>query len=168
MAEFLPAFEKMLLDEGGYKLHTVKGDRGGMTYAGIARNANPGWSGWEQIDNGQTPAAEVVRAFYKAKYWEPIAADGVAHQSVADSIFNFGVNAGMGTAIKLAQIVVGATPDGTVGPKTLQALNEVNPELFVARYALAKLARYEQIVSRDRTQDKFLLGWLRRTLRGAA
>lgn len=63
---------------------------------------------------------------------------------------------------------MGTTPDGRVGPKTLAALNACSPELFIARFALAKLARYEQIVTRDRSQGKFLLGWVRRTLKEAA
>ena len=37
MAEFLPAFESMILHEGGYVLHDVPGDRGGQTYTGISR-----------------------------------------------------------------------------------------------------------------------------------
>ena len=28
MADFYPAFEAMIQDEGGYKLHTIDGDRG--------------------------------------------------------------------------------------------------------------------------------------------
>jgi lysozyme family protein len=89
-------------------------------------------------------------------------------QAVATTIYDFAVNAGLRTATILAQTVVGLTPDGQVGPKTLAALQAVDPDLFVARYALAKLARYEQIVRRDRSQAKFLLGWLSRTLKGAA
>ena len=34
MAQFEPAFEQMIRDEGGYVLHEVPGDTGGMTYAG--------------------------------------------------------------------------------------------------------------------------------------
>jgi lysozyme family protein len=41
MAEFQPACELMICNEGGYKLHTVPGDKGGMTYAGISRNNFP-------------------------------------------------------------------------------------------------------------------------------
>jgi hypothetical protein len=33
-------------------------------------------------------------------------------------------------------------------------------------YALAKIARYRDIVQRDKTQIKFLLGWINRTLAG--
>ena len=72
------------------------------------------------------------------------------------------------TAVRLAQIVSGATPDGKIGPKTLAALNAMDPDKFALAYALAKLARYRDIVTKDRTQQKFLLGWINRTLREAA
>ena len=166
MAEFLPAFEKVLLNEGGYVLHTVKDDRGGMTYAGIARAFHPNWPGWRVIDQGETPPADMVRQFYRSNFWHPLRLDEVEHQDVAGNIFDFGGNAGLGTAAKLAQLVAGTTPDGKIGAKTLQALNTIDPDLFVARYALAKIARYRDIVAKNRTQQRFLIGWLNRTLKG--
>ena len=166
MAEFLPAFERMIVNEGGYVLHTVKDDRGGMTYAGIARAFHPNWPGWRVIDQGETPPADLVRQFYRSNFWHPLRLDEVEHQDVAGNICDFGVNAGLGTAAKLAQLVAGTTPDGKIGAKTLQALNTIDPDLFVARYALAKIARYRDIVTKNRTQQRFLLGWLNRTLKG--
>lgn len=166
MADFLPAFERMIVNEGGYVLHTVKDDRGGMTYAGIARAFHPNWPGWRVIDQGETPPADLVRQFYRSNFWHPLRLDEVEHQDVAGNIFDFGVNAGLGTAAKLAQLVAGTTPDGKIGAKTLQALNTIDPDLFVARYALAKIARYRDIVTKNRTQQRFLLGWLNRTLKG--
>lgn len=168
MADFLQSFERTLINEGGYVLHNVKHDRGGQTYAGIARNAWPKWHGWKYIDNGDTPPAEAVHGFYRTNFWEPLRLTEVASQDVAHNVYDFAVNAGVATSAKLAQIVVGVTPDGRFGPKTLGAINAAQPDLFVARFALAKLARYEQIVSRDRTQGKFLLGWVRRVLKEAA
>ncbi len=50
MANFEQAYDKMMEDEGGYVLHEVQGDRGGQTYAGIARKMNPKWEGWQHID----------------------------------------------------------------------------------------------------------------------
>lgn len=171
MADFLPAYERMILNEGGYKLHTVEGDRGGMTYAGIARKKNPQWEGWEWLDRGETPPAEMVRAFYHAGWWVPLGCTEIAAQRVAETLFDFAMNTSAygrpAVAAKLAQLVVGTTPDGRIGPKTLAALNAMDPELFMLRYALAKLARYEQIVTKDRTQMKFLLGWVRRVLKEA-
>ncbi len=115
MADFLPAYEAMIRNEGVYKLHDVPGDRGGMTYAGIARRMNPDWPGWAAIDRGETPPSQLVRDFYKARYWQPVRGDGLADQRVAQTMFDFAVNAGTKTAIKLAQIVVGTTPDGVLG-----------------------------------------------------
>ena len=172
MADFEQAFERALLSEGGYKLHKVAGDTGGLTYAGIARNHNPGWPGWAYIDAGETPPSQLVRDFYREGWWEPIRGDDIADQSVAYTLYSFATNSSPRlrptVAVKLAQLVAGATPDGVVGPKTLAAINAMNPELFVAKYALARLARYEQIVRRNRSQQKFLLGWLSRTLKESA
>ena len=163
MAAFEPAFERMIRDEGGYRLHAVPGDRGGMTYAGIARNMHPWWQGWPHIDRGATPPSQLVRDFYRAQFWNDIRGDDIADDRAAGTIFNFYVNAGRPAKV-LAQIVLGVTPDGAFGPKTIAALNATDPDRFVLAYALAKVARYRDIVSRDRSQMKFLLGWLNRTL----
>ncbi|PRD68789.1 N-acetylmuramidase [Malikia spinosa] len=168
MADFLPAFERALLAEGGYKLHQVAGDTGGLTYAGIARAKNPQWPGWAWIDRGETPPSQLVRDFYRAGWWLPIRGDEIRDQSVAESIYSFGTNAGLKTAVRLAQIVAGVTPDGAMGGKTVEAINAMEARLFLALYALARIARYRDIVARDRTQARFLLGWINRTLSEAA
>jgi lysozyme family protein len=140
----------MMEDEGGYVLHEVKGDRGGQTYAGIARKMHPNWEGWQHIDYQETPPTQLVRDFYKTNFWDKIKGDDLTHDVIA---------------IKLAQICVKTAPDGVIGAKTVSALNQANPELFVAHYALAKIARYRDIVTRDRSQMKFMLGWVNRTLK---
>ncbi len=165
MANFEQAFDKMMEDEGGYVLHEVQGDRGGQTYAGIARKMHPKWEGWQHIDYQETPPTQLVRDFYKENFWNKIKGDDLTHDVIASSLFNFAVNAGVPVSIKLAQICVKTAPDGVIGPKTISALNQANPELFVAYYALAKIARYRDIVTRDRSQMKFMLGWINRTLK---
>ena len=72
----------------------------------------------------------------------------------------------MGMAVKMAQIVVGATPDGGIGAKTIELLNQQNGGDFRKSYALAKIARYAEICNKNKTQSKFLLGWINRTLSG--
>lgn len=169
MAEFVPSFERMMENEGGYKLHDVPGDRGGMTYAGIARKMNPNWSGWAWIDRGESPPTESVRDFYLAGYWVPIRGNEIQSQRIAESLFDFAVNTSApgrpALAIKLAQVTAGASPDGVIGLKTLDAINTMDPDLFLARFALSKLARYRDICTKDRTQMKFMLGWVNRLLR---
>ena len=168
MAEFLPSFDRMISNEGGFKLTDIKGDRGSVTYSGIARNRWSSWPGWSFIDKGQVPPTQLVRDFYRANFWDAVKGDYILHQGVAESLFDFAVNAGAKTAIKLAQIVGGVASDGDIGPKTLEALNAMDEGSFRIAYALAKIARYRDIVMKDRSQGKFLLGWINRTLREAA
>ena len=171
MAEFKPAFEKMIRNEGGYILHQISGDKGGQTYAGIARNYHPNWPGWRFLDAGDLDDPELtaqVRDFYKNNFWDKIKCSQIEKQAVAETLFDFATNAGYRTAAKLAQLVVDTTPDGIIGAKTLSQLNQVEEYDFNLRYALAKIARYAQIVNQDRSQNKFLLGWINRTLKGVA
>ena len=168
MADFLIAFERMIRNEGGYQLTDIKGDKGGQTYAGIARTRWPAWQGWGFVDRDDTPPSALVREFYRVNFWDKVRGDELVHQGVAESLFDFAVNAGDRTAIKLAQIVAGTTADGVLGPKSLSAINALQEDYFRPHYAIAKLARYRDIVTRDRTQAKFLLGWINRTLKEAA
>ena len=168
MADFGPAFEKMLHDEGGMQLTDIPGDRGGMTYAGIARNPNPDWPGWALVDRKEFGGSltSMVREFYRQRFWNVVRGDEIRDQQIAETIFNFAVNTGTGVAIKLAQVIVGATPDGGIGPKTVELLNQCTAQKFVPSYALAKIGRYANICNKDRGQSKFLLGWINRTLAG--
>lgn len=167
MAQFLPAYEQVIVLEGGYVLHDVKHDRGGQTYAGIARKHWPAWAGWQHIDRGDIPPTPLVREFYRRHFWDAIKGDEIADQDVAGSLYSCAVNMGVKVATRLTQVVVGTTPDGDFGPRTLSALNSFNPALFLARFSIAKMARYAEIVRKDRSQAGFLLGWLNRVLKEA-
>jgi lysozyme family protein len=157
----------MIHQEGGYKLTNIPGDRGGQTYAGIARKPNPDWAGWEFIDRKDFGSATpLVREFYKSNFWDCVRGDELTNQAIAETIFNFAVNTGIGVASKLAQLIVGTTPDGAIGPKTLERLNICTAEKFLPAYTLAKIQRYVNICMKDRSQSKFLLGWTRRALEG--
>ena len=169
MTDFKSSFERMIENEGGYVLHEVEGDRGGMTFGGISRHFNPDWLGWSVIDSGDwllEDLKSLVRSFYHRNYWDRIRGDEFSRQEVADTVFDFAVNSGVKTASTLAQLVVGAKPDGIIGSKTLKLLNLYDSEDFKVLYALAKVKRYSEIVNRDKSQSKFLLGWINRTLRG--
>jgi lysozyme family protein len=183
MADFSACFEKMIKNEGGFKLHTVAGDKGGMTYAGIARNFWPDWPGWKKIDADQMDADLVgmVQVFYKENFWDKIRGDDIPFQNVAFALFDFGVNAGVKTAVKIAQKVIGAVPDGIFGPASFAKLNAAvsdskDSDLFIAHYSLGKIYYYKDICMGDsrRKQDqlksnlKFLCGWINRVQGGAS
>ena len=165
MADFGPAFEEMIRDEGGYQLTDIPGDNGGVTYAGISKNQNPDWKGWAFIDRKEPPPSQLVRDFYKSKFWDAVCGDRISDQRIASSIFNFYVNTGK-PAKTIAQLIVGVTPDGVFGEETIKKLNTADPERFVMAYALGKIARYCKICTVNKDQSKFLLGWVNRALKG--
>ncbi len=145
---------------------------------GIARSRNPKWTGWTTIDLLKTKSkfpktlddhAEVqqqVKALYEANYWDKVKGDDIHDQDIAESIFDFAVNAGLRTRSKLAQMAVGAKADGVIGAKTLEKINAEETRTFLAVFALAKIGRYVSICEKRSTSRKYFFGWVRRTLEG--
>ena len=76
--------------------------------------------------------------------------------------FPCSVLSGPRTAVKLAQMASESPVDGIMGPNTLKAINGMDEQLFEATYALLRINRYREICNRDRSQGKFLKGWLNR------
>lgn len=176
MADFTRAIKETLKAEGGYV--NDPDDPGGETYKGIARNRNSKWSGWVNIDllknKGGFPSnlendsalQSKVLALYESHYWDKVRGDDIVDQDMADSIFDFAVNAGPRTSAKLAQLAVGATADGVIGPKTLEKLNADDKRAFLATFAIAKIGRYVSICEQRQDSRKYFFGWVRRTLEG--
>jgi len=174
MSEFIKAFQKTIVSEGGYV--NDPDDPGGETYKGIARKMNSKWEGWTNIDilkrQPGFPAsidkdAEIrmlVGEFYIINFWNKLKGDEIINQEVADSVFDFGVNAGVATSAALAQMVVGANADGVIGPDSIEAINKFDPNYFLASFTVAKIARYINIVKKRPTSRKFFYGWVIRAL----
>lgn len=150
MADFLVAYKATCANEGG-GLVNVAGDRGGMTYAGIARAMKPGsdWAGWEVIDRilkrtggAYTPtAAESAyldtshSGFFFTNFWIPIGGDKLRDQDLADKLFDVAVNCGGGNAVVWLQTALNISNrrqkwwadiriDGALGPATLQTIDQ--------------------------------------------
>ncbi len=174
MAEFTQAFQLMIAHEGGYG--NDPDDPGGETYKGVARKIFSKWDGWTKVDilKRQTgfPAnldkdpelQQNVSDFYRVTFWDKINGDQITNQDIANSIFDFGVNAGSGTSASLAQMVVGAKSDGVIGPNSISAINNFDPEHFLASFTVAKIARYVNIVKKRPTSRKYFYGWVIRAL----
>ena len=83
------------------------------------------------------------------------------------------MNAGRKTAIKLLQVAVNANlpshkrikVDGVIGPKTIEAVNSVDADKLLTTYALLRIGRYREIVLKNPSQRKFLLGWINRVFK---
>ena len=155
MANFDKAVEKVLVNEGGYI--NDPDDKGGETKFGISKRAYPNID----IKNLTTDEA---KAIYKKDYWDKIKGDEIVSDEIAYEIFDTAVNMGARTSSKLAQIVVGAYPDGYIGAKTLEKLNSVDVELFVTKFKLSKIARYTYLVKKNPVNKRFLFGWINRVL----
>ena len=165
MDNFKHCFNKTMELEGGYVLHEVAGDIGGQTYAGIARKFNSGWEGWKHIDSGDMDAAKAsVMKLYLDKYWKVCRIGEIDDLDKQETIYDCAVNMGPRRASSIAQACSGAKVDGWIGPKSIQAINSIDVELFVARYTIARIARRAEVVRANRSQSKFLLGWISRDL----
>jgi lysozyme family protein len=169
MADFKKAYLENIKAEGGFKLHKVPGDTAGLTFAGITRKWYPDWSGWEIIDycpNGNYPQKlfDAVEMFYKETFWDKIKGDSILSNNCAETIYDFSINAGIATSIKLTQITLGLQPDGIFGKVTLGVLNQQKEDDFIIMFSLLKIIRYVNICNNDNIQDKFLRGWLNRVI----
>ena len=165
MADFEQAMAALDRAEGVLSDHPD--DAGGMTYRGIARNFHPKWAGWAYVDRGEPVPNNLVVLFYKSVFWTPIRGDKIINQRVAYSLFSYSVNAGVEPAVTMAQKVLYVGIDGKVGPVTTFALNSVDPDLFLARFALARIAHRVEVCKKRPSQKEFLIGWLDRDLREA-
>lgn len=160
MADFNQAIVKTLANEGGGKITDDPDDSGGLTKYGISQRAYP------NLDI-RNLTEQQARDIYKRDYWDRVQGDSIQSQQVAENLFDTAVNMGVKTASRMAQQAVGVSADGIIGPQSLTAINNANPATFIASYTLAKISYYAQICNKDRSQSKFLLGWINRALSSA-
>ncbi|WPP01422.1 glycosyl hydrolase 108 family protein [Pseudomonas sp. HR96] len=161
MANFDEAIPKTLAREGGARYTETPGDAGGATRYGISKRAYP------SLDIRNLTEQQAT-AIYQRDYWDPLCGNSILSQAIAENLFDTAVNMGVSRAVKLAQVTLGEHPvDGCMSPTTLTAINRCVVETFLTDYTLAKVMRYVGLCNRNRSQDRFLLGWLNRAL-GAA
>lgn len=160
MADFNKAIVKTLAREGGSRFTDDPNDHGGATKYGISQRSYP------NLDI-RNLTEQQAREIYKRDFWDRIRGDEVTSQPVAEIVFDTCVNMGVRTGSRLAQLAVGVEPaDGVIGSKSLAALNNADEGLFVSNFTIAKIARYAHICNRDKSQQKYLLGWINRALGG--
>lgn len=144
--EFMPFIFRW---EGGYD--NDPDDPGGETNWGIDKRSHPS----VDIKNLTKAGAQQI---YFDEYWLRVHADELPPK-VGEVMMNIAVNAGLGRAVRWAQQIVGATVDGALGPKTIEAINA-----YPGNLALALADRTEEhyrSIAKGRLA-KFLRGWLNR------
>jgi lysozyme family protein len=147
---------RILKHEGGFVHH--KSDPGGATNKGITIATYRRY-----IDRDGTVAdlkaltTEQAVKVYKHQYWNAVKANSLP-VGVDYAVADFAVNSGPGRATRYLQRVVGVAQDGVIGPKTLEAVNKLPPELVVEELCDARMA----FLKRLKTWPTFGKGWTRR------
>lgn len=94
-------------------------------------------------------------------YWDKWKADSIENQSIANLVVDWYWHSGT-YGITYPQQVLGVTPDGVVGPKTLAAINEhPQPNLLFIRL-WSKRKQYLESIAKNPSKAKFLKGWMNR------
>ncbi len=158
-AAFDRAFDTLMEYEGGYV--NDPNDHGGETNFGISKNSYPD----EDIKNMTLTRAKEL---YKRDYWNPLRLDEVESIDIAEEIFEQAVNMGRGTAARHTQEALNylgraVRIDGSIGPKTLEAINNFADKRLLFKVLNGiQFCRYFTIVKADPSQSEFARGWLRR------
>lgn len=157
MASFDLAIPTILAHEGGYADNPA--DKGGPTNFGISQTQYP----YLNI-KALTPA--LAGLIYRRDYWSY---DLVTDQAVATKIFDMRVDDGLREDTLLVQRAClecghNIVQDGVWGPQTLMAVNACVPAELLNELRAQSAWYYAKCVLEDRTQEQFLLGWMRRAV----
>lgn len=159
------AIKRTLIWEGGWS--NDPDDHGGATKYGITQNTLSRWrkSFVSERDVRGLSLSE-AEEIYAAWYWDGPGISSLPRQEIREAVYDFGVNSGPNRAIKALQRVVGAYPDGVIGPQTIAAVvSAIDSDGW--RYVLDKFCDrramfYKSVVRAKPSQVKFLRGWMRR------
>ena len=179
MASFDTSYSLVMRHEGGYA--NVAGDKGGMTYKGIARNFQPGWGGWVIVDEwraskgGELPRnftipdtklEAAVRGFYQG-LWNKSMAGHFRSQDIANLYFDFYVHSAQ--AVREVQKVLmrnghAIKVDNAPGWQTINAINGERDQ--AALHDQIKYARldYLKAIAAQGSNMQFYQGWLARIM----
>lgn len=150
----------MLANEGGYVSNPV--DPGGETNFGISQRSYP-------LLNIKELTRDEAATIYQRDYWK---FDQLASQRVATKLFDACVNLGPTQAVRLLQVSLGgiqAGPviaDGKFGPDTIAHVNAADEERLVDEFKAHLAKFYADEALQGTGKDGFLLGWLRRAVKG--
>lgn len=132
----------------------IKEDRGGVTKYGVAQNANP------EVDVHSIDLKKAMDIYFQ-KYW---LAGRCNHIPYPVQIMHFDacINHGVGRAARMLQQAVGAVPDGIIGRVTLDKIAAMDTRDLIVALNDIRVDRFNRIVASDKSQERFLRGWLRR------
>ncbi|MCK9429629.1 MAG: N-acetylmuramidase [Candidatus Omnitrophica bacterium] len=149
-------FNRLMGYEGG--LGNDPDDHGGQTKYGISHKSYP------YLDIAKLNL-ERAKEIYWNDYYKPLKIDNFINDRIAWQLFDFGVNAGIGTSAKMLQKILKTTQDGIIGKITLEKVNLWNGKypLYI-HFISERIKFYYKITDNDPTQMKFFKGWMFRII----
>ena len=148
------SFQLLLKSEGGYVDHPS--DPGGRTNLGVTQAVWENWVGRSSNEKEmRSLTAQMVEPLYKKKYWNACRCDDLPI-GIDYLVFDFAVNAGVGRSAKTLQTVVGTTPDGAIGVKTIAVVSSTDD--LINKFSNEKEKFYRSLP----TFSVFGKGWLSR------
>jgi lysozyme family protein len=159
-SDFDKCVATVLEEEGGYVDNPR--DKGGPTNFGITLRT---YADFHEVPEDSVSADAIKNLtkedaieIYRSKYWTAARCDDLP-PGVDLMVFDFAVNAGVRTSIKMLQELVHVTADGSVGPITLAATRTCDAKDLISRFAERCLAYYRSLPD----FDAFGRGWIART-----
>lgn len=184
MALFEPAYLLERKHEGYYVNNPA--DKGGETYAGIARKIYPNEPIWSVVDsykaslgrplktNEGVPNTEpLVKAFYE-RLWIANNFGKIKDQNTANILYDWFINSGYLAFKTNAPETFGVqeilnrdfkkslTLDGRLGPDSVAAINSVDNAKLYNTIKKERINFYKNLVAKNPSQSVFLAGWLKR------
>ena len=167
MAEFEPAVEALLHQEGG--LSENPNDHGGITNHGISLRFLKTIYADAIEDDIRNLSLDDAKAIYKKDFWDLSDFHLIDSQQVANLGLDMHVNMGLNPAIKIMQRACNSVrskdnfiiDDGIFGQHTIDAINHSGFCLITAIRS-ERAGYYRSIVANNPSQQVFLEGWLRR------
>ena len=150
------ALRRVLVHEGGYSNHPS--DPGGPTNWGITiHDARAYWKTAATAADVRSMPVEVAKDIYRSKYWDAMRCDDLP-VGVDYAVFDYGVNSGIGRAVRVLQRLAGTNVDGEVGPDTIAATARTAAVKLINQICDERLAFLQGL----ETWGVFGKGWGRR------
>lgn len=175
MAEFLPAVNNLLRQEGGWV--NDKRDLGGATNYGISlrflREAgqvgNDGFKEGDLDKDGDVDSDDIRRIsqedakdIYRKYWWDRYGYSRIKSQEIANLVLSISVNRGPFNAHRLIQKAACTNVDGKFGPKTVAAINSGDQRKLLDAFRIVAEYDYRELVLKNPKLEIYLNGWLNR------
>ena len=146
----------LLKHEGGFVNHPS--DPGGMTNLGVTKAVYDAYTNGNATEEKMRALTPIdISPIYKKNYCDRGRCDDLT-SGVDWSVFDWGVNSGVGRSAKALQRIVGVTADGGIGPMTLKAVANFTHKDIVVKMHSTRQEFYESLS----TFKTFGKGWTRR------